>query len=269
MKKTIILAAALVAMTACNKSIIETQLPESEYGYINLGVTADTEMTVITKGGDAPETPVYNDYYVTLIQGSTVKWGPTKYSEVSDWKVAAGTGYTLRLENKAPETDGSSNGYESIHIVGTSVSFDVQAGLETDVDVACVPVNSMVTVANNGFTDVFEETKITIIDANNHSKVMTWGHEQSNGAYYPANSTISWTLEVTMKDGITKKRYTCPENKKFTTQADKWSQLTFSTTSTSGEIKVAITVDGTIDSTIILTEDINPLEGEVVTPSAQ
>ena len=49
MKKTIIAAAALVAMVGCNKGIIETPTAEAELGYINLGVNTDTEM-VVNKG---------------------------------------------------------------------------------------------------------------------------------------------------------------------------------------------------------------------------
>lgn len=47
MKKTIIIAAALVAMTACNKNLIEVSSVDG-FGYINLGVSADTEL-VVTK----------------------------------------------------------------------------------------------------------------------------------------------------------------------------------------------------------------------------
>ena len=46
MKKAFFLAAALVAMVGCNKTIIES--PVSDYRYISLGVSADTEM-VATK----------------------------------------------------------------------------------------------------------------------------------------------------------------------------------------------------------------------------
>ena len=43
MKKTIIIAAALAAMTACNKNVIEV-VPADAFGYIDLGIMTDTEM---------------------------------------------------------------------------------------------------------------------------------------------------------------------------------------------------------------------------------
>ena len=61
MKKTIILAAALVAMTACNKSIIETSNPADGYGFIELGITADTEM-VVTKTGSVMSSDALASY---------------------------------------------------------------------------------------------------------------------------------------------------------------------------------------------------------------
>ena len=52
MKKIMIAAAVLAALTACNKTLIEGPMADSEYGYINLGVTADTEMEVTNKAGE-------------------------------------------------------------------------------------------------------------------------------------------------------------------------------------------------------------------------
>ena len=47
MKKAFFLAAALVAMVGCNKTIIESPVAnEADYGYINFDVTADTEMVM-------------------------------------------------------------------------------------------------------------------------------------------------------------------------------------------------------------------------------
>ena len=260
MKKSIIIAAAaIVAMTACNKALIETPVSESDYGYINLGITADTEMSVITKAGEAN-----SDYLVTLKQGSDTKWGPKKYSEITDWKVAAGAGYTLYVENVDEAGAAPANEKGCVRVAGTSEAFEVKAGLATPVSVACVPVNSMVTVAyDNDFTNVFTDPAINITDGT-RAFDMAWGHDKANGAFYSAGKTISWTLNVTLKDGTTKKKYSCPDQKKFTTVSDRWTLVTFSTSSTNGNINVYITVDGEITETITVSETIDPLEGDVV-----
>ena len=70
MKKTIIFAAALAAMTACNKSLIENVNPADSYGFIDLGITADTEM-VVTKAGCVMDADALATYNVTLKQGET------------------------------------------------------------------------------------------------------------------------------------------------------------------------------------------------------
>ena len=78
MKKIIIFAAALAAMTACNKSVLETATPSEGFGYINLGISADAEM-VVTKtegaGSESP-TPDYSYFMVCLFDenGTTAIW---------------------------------------------------------------------------------------------------------------------------------------------------------------------------------------------------
>ena len=73
MKKIIIFAAALAAMTACNKSVFETAAPSEGFGYINLGISADAEM-VVTKAPTTPSSDALANYTVTLKQGETAKW---------------------------------------------------------------------------------------------------------------------------------------------------------------------------------------------------
>ena len=94
MKKTIVIAAAIVAMTACNKTIIET--PMADYGSISLGVAADTEM-VVTKSGTLTAEAA-KDYIITL-SGSQKNWEKA-FSEISDddRKMAAGT-YIMTAKN--------------------------------------------------------------------------------------------------------------------------------------------------------------------------
>ena len=255
MKKTIILAAALVAMTACNKSIIETSNPADGYGFIELGITADTEM-VVTKTGSVMNADALASYNVTLKQGEKVEWSK-EYSEIKpdDLKQPAGT-YTLYVENLTEEEAAPAEAKGAVRVAG-SADVIVKAGINNEVEVSCMAINSRVTVANDFTEGVFTKAELTITDGE-RALPMAWGHTEENGAYYSAGKSLTWTLTVTLSNGA-KKTYTDPEA--TTTVAKKWTQINFSNSSTNGNIVVEIVVDGTISETIEVSETIDPLGG--------
>lgn len=257
MKKTIILAAALVAMTACNKSIIETSNPADGYGFIELGITADTEM-VVTKAETETETPAidFSGYNVTLKQGEEVKWTlENKDIKPEHLKQPAGT-YTLYVENLTEAEAAPAEAKGAVRVAG-SADVIVKAGINNEVEVSCKAINSRVTVANDFTEGVFTKAELTITDGE-RALPMAWGHTEENGAYYSAGKSLTWTLTVTLSNGA-KKTYTDPEA--TTTVAKKWTQINFSNSSTNGNIVVEIVVDGTISETIEVSETIDPLGG--------
>lgn len=255
MKKTIILAAALVAMTACNKSLIENANPEENYGFIDFGVTADTEM-LVTKTGTVMDAAGLAAYNVTLKQGETVKW-TKEYSDINsdDLKQPAGT-YTLYVENLSEEEAAPAGAKGAVRVAG-SKDVNVQAGINNEVSVSCEAINSRVTVSNNFTEGVFTAADLTITDGK-RSFLMEWGHDEEKGAYYSAGKSLTWILNVTLSNG-TKKTYLDPEV--TTTVAKKWTQINFSNSSTNGNIVVEIIVDGSISEKIEVSETIDPLEG--------
>ena len=255
MKKTIILAAALVAMTACNKSIIETSNPADGYGFIELGITADTEM-VVTKTGSVMSSDALASYNVTLKQGETEKWSK-EYKDITsdDLKQPAGT-YTLYVENLTEAEAAPAEAKGAVRVAG-SADVIVKAGINNEVEVSCMAINSRVTVANDFTEGVFTKAELTITDGE-RALPMAWGHTEENGAYYSAGKSLTWTLTVTLSNGA-KKTYTDPEA--TTTVAKKWTQINFSNSSTNGNIVVEIVVDGTISETIEVSETIDPLGG--------
>lgn len=257
MKKTIIIAAALVAMTACNKSIIEVS-PAEEFGTINLGITADTEM-VVTKSGTVMTADQLASYNVTLKQGETVKW-TKEYGQITedDLKQPAGS-YTLYVENLTEEEAAPAGDKGAVRVAG-SADVTVKAGINNTVSVPCMAVNSRVTVANEFAEGIFKSAEITITDGS-RALPMAWGHTEENGAYYSAEKNITWTLTVTLADD-TKKTYTDPEA--TVTVAKKWTQINFSNSSTNGNIVVEIVVDGEISEAIEVSETIDPLQGTTV-----
>lgn len=267
MKKTIIAAAALVALAACNKTIIET--PVSDYGYISLGVSADAEM-VVTKAEEDSYTQVtgddLNEYLFTLNNGTSNTWVNKPFSEITDddKKVPSGQ-YTMTVKNISDADAVSGNG--AMQLVGTE-AFDVQSGKETSVEVLCSIANTKVTVAlgegfGSGDDDVFTVTKepIVLTQGSRTGINMTPGNHDSEGdeeAWFNAGTAITWTLTATVKSTSETKTYSgniAAEN----VVAKSWNKLTFKA-GTNGNITLTVKVDEkTTEQTY--TPEIDPLGG--------
>lgn len=258
MKKTIFLAAALVAMTACNKNVIE-MAPAEGFGYINLGVTAETEM-VITKG-IITEADL-SGYNITLTGSEGPLW--TKEFEAieeSDWKVPAGN-YSIYVENlTVEETYATSAG---VVRVSGETTVAVTAGVSTACTVACTPQNSKVSfMYTSDFDTVFDNPSVSVTESAERTVNMTVGaeHLDENAAYFEVGQ-LTWTLTADL-NGQTK-----TYSKTFNTVKAKWTQVTFTTGSTDGQIDVTITVDGEITDIDTITAVVDPFSGNVeVTPA--
>ena len=258
MKKTIFLAAALVAMTACNKNVIE-MTPSEGFGYIDLGVIADTEM-VITKGITTEAD--LKGYNIILKNSEKTLW--TKEFEViedTDWKVPAGA-YSIYVENltvdETYETD------KGVVRVSGETSVNVTAGVSSACTVACTPQNSKVSfMYTKDFDTVFDTPSVSVKESDNRTVAMTVGesHLEANAAYFEEGQ-LTWALTAEL-NGQTK-TYT----KTFNTVKAKWTQVTFTTGSTDGQINVTITVNGEITEVDTITAVVDPFSDAVeVTPA--
>lgn len=251
MKKTIVIAAALVAMTACNKTIIET--PMADYGSISLGVAADTEM-VVTKSGTLTAEEA-KDYIITL-SGSQKNWEKA-FSEISDddRKMAAGT-YTMTAKNISDDAAVEGNG--AMQLVSPETQVTVQAGKTTPVELSCAVANSKVTVNfADGFGDVFtyEAEPVTLDPAGRKIAMTPGAHETAEVAWFNDGTEVNWELTVTVKSTSVGKTYTG----KFDANARNWNQLTFAA-GADGTITLSITVDDTTVE-VPVDEVIDPLGG--------
>ena len=283
MKKPIIIAAALVAMAGCNKSLIESPAPaDADYGYINFGVTADTEM-VITKALSYEGTEL-DDYKITLYsvadQEETPCWDTKTLSEAKAdadlWKVPAGN-YRIYVENMAADdlykaVADETNIIGNPHLAGET-DVTVYAGLPTeDVTVQCTANNSKISfIYNDSFNTVFDASSISlnVVGTRTVNLVPTYVSSTSNVeevkadfeyAYFPAAETLTWTMSVkTNAAGAVAKTYSSTA----TTTLGKWTIVTFSTGSTDGTIDVTITTDGDINSTETITFTLDPTNTNV------
>lgn len=252
MKKIFIAAAALVAMTACNKSLIEVA-PVQEYGTISLGVTADTEMVVTKAATELDATAAAN--YIISLSGSQKNWTRT-FSEITadDRTMPAGS-YTMQAKNISDDDAVDGNG--AMQLVSPVTDVTVAAGNNTPVTLACTVANSKITVATAaGFGDVFTlDADPVVLTAGERNVALTPGaHAEAEVAWFNVGK-VTWTLTATVKSTGMKKTYTGH----FDAAAAKWNQLTFEA-GADGTISLTITVDETI-TPVEVTEVINPLGG--------
>ncbi len=271
-----IAAAVLAALTACNKTLIEGPMTDSEYGYIDLGITADTEM-IQTKAeitGDA-----LNAYRIALYDLSaspkTAVWGAqngatdgfityaTAMSEQSKdlWKVVGGKSYEVYVENM--DDDGlypdASVGFP--HIYGNK-SVTVSPGISTTCEVDCKPQNSKVTFAcANDITTSFEIVNLVLDESGRNITLtsLTGNHDNAQSVYFPASKSVTWKFKVKPKGETTEKYYTSS----VTTAAQTWTKVTFTTGETKGQIKVQISVTDSFNQTVTSDFKLDPFSSTV------
>ncbi len=253
MKKTFIAFAALGMMAACTKENIET--PEVEYGYINLGLSAETEI-LVTKG-TTPSEAELNNYNITIMKGAEQTWAG-EYSEIkAGYKVAEGT-YTVSAVNLTPEEAyNGADKYGYLRVAGEN-SVTVSSGKTSDCAIECSPINSKVSfVYTPKFAEVFDLSSLRLMldetGRNLHMEVLPEGNSALHAAYYEPGQSLGWKLSAAVNGGSSKDYTgTC------STTAGKWTVVKFDTGST-GAINITITVSGDITVQETITETINPL----------
>ncbi len=275
MKKTIIAAAAIVAMTACNKNIIESQ--SEGYGYISLGVASDTEL-IVTKVGNYQDVDA-SDYNVMLYRvdasgARSAVWDASKkYSEITEpIKVAAGK-YLFTAENQTAAEAAPAAGKGSVRVYGEG-EVTLAAGATETAVVNCDPVNAMVTVAYaENFTTTFVDPSVSVSDGT-RSLNMEVGHEEDNGVYYSADTDVdveaatekaavlTWTLNATVAGKS--KTFTG----KFNALRATWNKITFAA-GADGLLNITIKADTSLTEAKEETLTIDPTTGEEVTTPAE
>lgn len=281
MKKTLIAAVALVAMAGCNKTLIET--PESEFGYIDFGISADTEMSVTTRAAVSQE--ALNSYYVTLMKvgesGSqdTNVWGSSKqFSSIldTDKKVQTGS-YYIVVENKAADACHPANAVGEKHIYGKGTAVALTAGGTATLSAAASVINSKVTVEyTEQFSSTFKSASVVVSlagDTGGRSYSFTSsnkGHEDAKAAYFPADTKpsdseqyyASLSMKITATVGGGSKEYTISTSVNRAT----WAKVTLDS-GVDGTITISISADDAMTEGDVETITICPVNGSVITLS--
>ncbi len=251
MKRILFGAAALLTMISCSKEKQETR-----YGYISLGVSADTEI-VVTKGMDSQAD--LSGYNITLTRDGVHQW--TKEYETlkeSDLIVSAGS-YSIYVENLT-DAEAHSAGMGSVRVAG-SADVTVIGDAVTECTVDCKPVNSKIScIYTENFKVVYGNTAVVTLDASGRNLNMdmtpyvevgeqTYGSE----AYFAADELVAWELNASVL-GIAK-RY----SGSFTTMKNRHTVVKFDAANT-GMISISVTVDDEISQVEELDVPIDPLK---------
>ncbi len=259
MKKTLIAAIALFSMTACNVQVIETPSAD-EYGYINLGIAAETEI-VTTKA--ALDADALASYEIILIKDENTVW-TKEYKDIraEDLKVSAGT-YTLIATNLSEKESYSENNDKGAVRVSGTQTVGVTSGTSTSCDIQCNPINSKVSFKyTENFKTVFPTiTSLTVAEGervlNMTALQSTDESSAADVAYFEAERTLTWNLTAKNTQN-TDKTY----SKEFQTKANKWTVITFDVSGTDGEFTITVEINDEISTTDPITEIIDPFTGE-------
>lgn len=259
MKKIFLFAAAAAALVSCNKNVFQGTGSEELYGSISLGVNAESEM-LVTKAASVMDAEALASYNITLTKiaegGNTVVWNHREYSEITDWKVPAGT-YSLEVENLTEAEAAEANGGNgAVRVLGTK-NFTVEAGKTTDVAVECTPQNSRLSfAANEAFNSVFSNPTVSVTKprtVNLGTPAST--HEASTSVYFEP-VTVSWTLTATPAFSDTQKTF----NGTVDLQKASWSQVKFTTKNTDGKISITVSVNDEITEVVDVEAPIDPTQ---------
>ncbi len=274
MKKTFFAALALVCMASCDNQVIENPAAEEEYGYISLGVGADTEM-VVTRAATTLSPEQLANYNLSLaVKGGATKWESVKYSEViagaaTYLKQPAGT-YTMTATNLTEEEAYALNDGKGVVRVSGTGEVTVVAGQNRECAIECNPINSKVSFRyTKQFAEAFAGNKTLVVscpDGGDDSYRIVNNLAMSEGevdasttgnedvAYFEAGKTLTWTLSAAKTD-VTK-NYT----NTFVTKAATWTVVTFDLGSTAGVIDVTITVNDEITTVEHVKAEVDPFE---------
>ena len=275
MKKTIIAAAALVAMTACNKTLIETPMIDSNYGYINLGINADTEM-VVTKTMEAVDDP--SNFNISILDSDNSSVYAGKYSAIPEdgLKVEAGT-YTVKAENiTEAEAETSNSNFGQLRVSGTNSTVVVNAGEPTTARVECDIQNTKVMIAyEKSFTDLFKGSYSTQLteDASDSETiaddVRTLEMSPNSEAFFNVNEngkvSLKWVLTAKTSESAAAKTF----YNVFESEKAKCTKLSFAASGAQGSIIVNIWQDTELKETVTMAYVIDPITGDITLNNAQ
>ncbi len=275
MKKVIIAAIALFSLASCNVfEMPQTQMPtlDEGYGYLDLGITSDSEMQVVTKAATTVGGDELNACNITITGGALENPITGEYADVFEGgslKLAKGT-YTIAVENLTDAEAHPADVAGSMRYTGTNSSIVVEAGVTNSYKIDCTPANSKVTVEfTEAFNAVFKSVNYLEVASINEEgadirKVVMINNSSEPAVnvtevFFPATSKIRWALKATNNNDV-EKNYAIEAGKEFTTAAAGCSNIKFDVSSTEGYISISVEVNGEYSEPVDVPAVLDPMQ---------
>lgn len=192
MKKTIFIAASLLALAACNKEVINGQLND-EVGYLSFDLAAEDGIKVETKATVSD----FSDYSIFI--------GGTEYAydDVNGKVITLSPGsYDVYAENFTKKEAETGNG--KVRIASPVYTVNVQAGVTATETVSCSPQSAVVKIVyDDAFKGVFNSQSFTLkktdntVRADETTQIMTLA--ENTPVYWNVDSAegLSLTYAIT------------------------------------------------------------------------
>lgn len=254
---TLLLLVLAIVITGCKKVNVDEDQP---MGKASLSIDNNSQI-IIAQAMSKSTTPITDDYGIKITNSSDVLTNSGTYGEFKTGiMLRAGKGYKIYAENTTESMALVGNGRQ--RVTGQS-TFDITAGMVTNVAFTCTMVNTQVSVAfTNAFKAMFINYTVSVTEASNPTREIVYDRNAtilSPIAYFgapaaPGTSTI--TVKITAQrivDGVD----VPPFSQTIEIKAGEWHKLTFNATQTTGQAGLDITFDDSIAS-IESSHDIDP-----------
>lgn len=243
MKKILTIAAACLALTACNEKFIASPVNDG-FGYLDINLSTNDDIVVSTKAVlDAEKA---NSYNITIInsESTTVRSKTLGTFTPSDYILPAGT-YTVSAESISTTKAEEGNGEPRLY--GSNSSVTIIKDDTTPVTIACAVANACVSAKTVGFNTWFKAGYTIKVKRGTREKTLTedssvegnWDENKRVFYNIVEENTLTWTINAT-NTANEEKVYTGTIN----LEAGKWYQLTFTASSANGTIS-GIEIDAT------------------------
>lgn len=243
MKKVIFIAAALFALAACNKEVINA--PVSEVGYLSFDISAD-DIVVETKA-----TVTNLDSYSVYVGSTSYNYGTQIKNKVIE--KTPGT-YAIYAENITPAAAHVGNG--ALRLASETKNITVTAGGTTTESLVCKAVNAKIDVNfEDSFKNAFSSWSVTLGYENDDTRDLTTNAESESFFYNIDASKPDLTLDLTAtpkSNGAAKTNST-----KITLQAGYHYTINYSA-GANGYVGITVTADDSLIDAEDETVTVNP-----------
>ena len=221
----IIVFCLIIPLVSCTKSV------EEAWGYLDLSVSADVQISEAVKSAETLLENEYQDYTIKLYKNAELQWETSLAEFISDsenrYKRLRAGEYMIYVEScNAVE---AAEGFGIPRYAGSQL-FVVTAGYTSTVEVVCVMINAKITLAcHSGFTDKYVPLGLSVSDSQGRKVALDVqklaSHESAQAIYFNVHESgteqMKYTLVATDVAANKAMRYDVD----FTVHASMWNKV--------------------------------------------